>query len=101
MSFIKAIKKSELSPGEGKIVSIQGKSIAVFNVDGNNFFAIDNTCPHMGGPLGEGLLTGDVVSCPWHGWRFNVKTGVSPVMPAINVKKYKTKVEGSDVLVEI
>jgi len=88
---------SELSPGERKIVEIEGRSIGVFNVSGE-FYAIRNRCAHQGGPLCEGLLTGfldsdapgeytytrkgEVLRCPWHGWEFDVKTGQSWWDPA-------------------
>ncbi len=100
LGFIKVIKKSELSLGEGRTINIKGKDIAIFNV-GGNFFAIDNSCAHMGGSLGEGFLMGRIVSCPLHGWQFNVTTGKSTSMSNIQVKKYNTKIEGENVLVEI
>lgn len=99
-NFVKVASASDLKPGENKIVNVNGTEVALFNVDGN-FFAISNTCLHRGGPLGEGSLEGDVVTCPWHGWKFNVKTGVSPVVPTAKVATYQTKVEGSDVMVAL
>jgi nitrite reductase/ring-hydroxylating ferredoxin subunit len=71
---VKVAQTSELLPGSGKVVEADGRSIAVFNVD-RTFYAIDNTCTHRGGPLGEGELNGESVTCPWHGANFNVKTG--------------------------
>lgn|SRR3989338_4975125 len=99
-NFIKVASISDLKPGENKVVSVNGTEVGLFNVDGN-FSAISNTCPHKGGPLGEGLLEGEVVTCPWHGWRFNVKTGVSPVVPTAKVPCYQVKVEGNDVFVAV
>jgi len=99
-NFIRVAGTGDLKPGENKVVDVDGILVALFNVDGE-FFAISNTCPHRGGPLGEGFLEGDVVTCPWHGWRFNVKTGVSPVMPAAKVSCYKVKIEGNDVFVAL
>lgn len=98
--FVKVASTADLKPGENKVVSVDGIDVALFNVDGE-FFAISNTCPHRGGPLGEGYLEGDVVTCPWHGWRFNVKTGVSPVVPTAKVPSYKVKVDGSDILISL
>lgn len=100
MPFIKVASASDLKPGENKVIFVEGEEIALFNV-GGEFFAISNSCPHKGGPLGEGSLEGDVVTCPWHGWRFNVKTGISPVMPAAKVPCYHVKVEGNEVLVSV
>jgi nitrite reductase (NADH) small subunit len=66
--YVKVAKASELEPNHGKLVEVQGKKIALFNVDGK-LHAIDNTCTHRGGPLSEGELEGDEVTCPWHGAR--------------------------------
>lgn len=96
----KACLVSDIPVNQGKVVPVNGKSIAVFNVNGQ-FCAINNTCPHRGGPLGEGDLEGTVVTCPWHGWQFDVTTGVSPVNPAASVKKFECKVAGQEVLVEV
>tara|TARA_B100000809_G_C15002722_1_gene482096 strand:+ start:88 stop:294 length:207 start_codon:yes stop_codon:yes gene_type:complete len=63
--LVKVASVNELPTGEGKVVDAEGQSIALFNVDGI-FPAIDNTCTHVGGPLGEGNLVGDIVNCPWH-----------------------------------
>ena len=94
-------KKSELRPGEGKIAEAGGTSLAVFNV-GGDFHVIENTCCHRGGPLGEGDLDGTVVTCPWHGWRYDVTSGkcLAP-NPAASVKSYRATVEGDEVKVEI
>ena len=100
MSFVEVAKVKDVKEGEGKVVSANGKEIALFNVDGQ-IFATTNTCLHKGGPLGEGMLDDSVVTCPWHGWKFNVKTGVSPVNPAAKVETYKVKVDGDKVLVEV
>lgn len=99
-NFVKVGSASDLKPGENKVVNVNGTEVALFNVDGE-FFAISNTCPHRGGPLGEGFTEGDVVACPWHGWRFNVKTGISPVMPTAKVQTYQVKLENNDVLVSV
>ena len=61
--------------------------------------AIDGICPHQGGPLAEGLLEGTTVTCPWHGWQFDVCTGKTPLGPKIKQPVYEVKVEGQDVLV--
>ena len=98
---VKVAQTSELSPGTGKVVEADGRSIALFNVEGA-YYAIDNTCPHRGGPLGEGQLTGESVTCPWHGANFNVKTGAVTRPPAVTgVRSIVVKVEAGDVLVEL
>ncbi len=95
--FVKVAKKAEISDGTGKTVDVNGKAVAVFNA-GGNFYALDNACAHRGGPLGEGDVSGAQVTCPWHGWQFDVKTG-SAVHTAASVKCFEVKVEGDDVLV--
>lgn len=98
--FVKAALTSEVPQNESKIVELHGQTIAIFNINGE-FYAIDNTCTHRGGPLGEGFLDGTIVTCPWHGWKFDVTTGTSPVNPRASVKAFPCKVEGQDILVEI
>ena len=78
-----------------------GVILALFNLDGK-YYAIDNTCTHQGGPLADGYLEGDVVTCPWHGAQFKVASGevVSPPAPQ-GVKSFPVRVTGNDVEVEI
>ena len=76
-------------------------SIALFNV-GGTFYAIDNTCTHEGGPLGEGELAGEVVTCPWHNTEFNVKTGKAfGSLTDEDVRRFQIRVQGTDVMVEV
>ena len=72
--FIKVALTHEIPPGTGRTVDVNGIWIAVFNVEGT-FYAVDNACPHAGGPLGEGKLCGTEVECPWHGWKFSIVSG--------------------------
>jgi nitrite reductase/ring-hydroxylating ferredoxin subunit len=100
-NLVKIAETKEVALGTGKVVAAEGHSIALFNVAGA-FYAIDNTCTHRGGPLGEGELVGGVVTCPWHGAHFNVKTGEVLAPPARQgVRSYPVKVQGDDVLVEL
>jgi NAD(P)H-dependent nitrite reductase small subunit len=98
-TFAKVAEVSELPPGTGRCVEAGGKQLALFNVDGA-FYAIDNTCLHRGGPLGEGELEGPIVTCPWHGWQYDVTTGVNTMDDSQRVARYEVKVEGGAVLVE-
>ena len=68
--YICVAKADEIPAGQGRTVEVEGKKIAVFNIDGN-LHAIDDTCVHRGGPLGQGHLEEGVVTCPWHNWRFD------------------------------
>ncbi len=98
-TFVKACAAAEVAPGTGKQVSVAGKELALFNVDGG-FHALDAECPHRGGPLAEGELEGCIVTCPWHAWQFDLTTGES-ITDDLHVARYETKVEGDDVLVAI
>lgn len=105
-------RADEIPPGGRKIVEVAGRSIGIFNV-GGEFFAIRNQCPHAGGPLCEGILSGFVrstepgeyeyvrrgefIRCPWHQWEFDVKTGQSWFDPVkTRVRRYETRVEPGD-----
>lgn len=90
----------DVPDGEGRVVEAGGRTLALFNVNGR-FYAIDNTCPHRGGPLGEGDVEGDVVTCPWHAWRWNVATGANVNNPAVRLACFPVTIEGGDVFVEI
>jgi nitrite reductase/ring-hydroxylating ferredoxin subunit len=101
MAFSKAALVSEVPPGRGKQVTVNGKTLALFNVNGA-YYAIDNECPHRGGPLAEGDLQGTTVECPWHGATFDVTTGghLSPPAPR-GVSAYKVQVVGQEVQVDV
>lgn len=96
----KVATKADIPPGTGKVVEVAGKAIAIFNCDGT-FYAMDNTCRHRGGPLGEGALSGTTVTCPWHGWEYDVKSGVCQLDPSIKLQTFPVTVEGDDVLVSV
>lgn len=91
----------ELEPGQGRTFSVGGRSIALFNVDGE-FHAIESECTHEGGPLGDGPLRGTRVLCPWHGAEFDVTTGAALSAPAYHaVSSFRVVVEAGDVKVEL
>ena len=96
--FVRVTGTTDVKSGQGIVVEVNGKTLAVFNVDGA-FHAIDNTCIHRGGPLGEGDLEGSVVTCPWHGWQYDVTTGACVGNPTAKVERYEVQVEGTDVKV--
>ncbi|NQU09221.1 Rieske 2Fe-2S domain-containing protein [bacterium] len=97
---VQVANTQDLKPGECKMVEVDGCEIALCNVDGK-FHAIDNTCPHQGGPLGEGIMEGKEVVCPWHGWRFDVTTGLCATIPTLNNKVFECTVEGDEVRVKV
>lgn len=98
--YKKVITKSEIQPGKGKVITVDEKEIAVFNVNGA-FYAIENTCLHQGGPLGDGDLSGSSVSCPWHGWEYDVTNGQCLDRSTVKVKSYPVKIEGEDILLDV
>lgn len=96
--FHKVVRAADVPPGTGKVVDVGGASVALFNVEGR-FHAIGNVCPHQGGPLGEGILDGCVVTCPWHFWQFDVTKGHAPEFPEMTVDRFVVKVEAGEVYV--
>jgi len=93
LPFYPVAKLEDLPPGTCQSVEVLDYGIALFNLDGD-IYALDNTCPHAGGPLGEGSVEGDLVECPWHGWKFHIKTGVCQKNPSPtwNVSCYAVQV---------
>lgn len=98
--FVTVAKTQDIAPGTGRTVEVHGVWIALFNVDGS-FFAVDNTCPHAGGPIGEGSLSGNIVTCPWHGWQFNVRTGERPGNPDFTVACCPVRVDGEEIQIAL
>jgi len=97
----KVCDAKDLEPGQGRTFSVGGRSIALFNVDGN-FHAIESECTHEGGPLGDGPLRGTRVLCPWHGAEFDVTTGAALSPPADHaVSPFRVVVEAGEVTVEL
>ena len=96
--FVKVAEAGELPSGKGKVVVIGGRAIALLNSDGK-FYALDNTCPHRGGSLGDGFVVGGIVTCPLHRWTYEVATGKCTINPTAQVSCFEVKVEGNDVFV--
>lgn len=98
--FVAVAEIASLPPGKGRTVEVRGKRFALWNVDGK-YCAIDDDCPHRGGPLGAGLLEGGKVYCPLHGWAFDVQTGACLSNPSRPVARYHTKVENGMVWIDV
>jgi NAD(P)H-dependent nitrite reductase small subunit len=90
----------ELADGEGKTVTVGGRLIAVFHTQGQ-YYAIDDTCPHMGASLSGGYIEEGIVTCPWHAWRFRLRDGVWADNPRIKLGCYAVRVEGEAVQVRL
>ena len=99
--FVKVARKSELPENDGTYVEVEGKGIALFNL-GGEIYALDNACTHVGGPLSQGRVEEGEVECPWHGSRFDIRTGEVRMFPAReDVATYEVRVTGNDVEVEV
>ena len=98
MKWINIAKTSEIEPGQNIVIQLDDEDIAIFNT-GTEFYAINNTCPHQGGPLNEGTLAGEVVTCPWHGWQYNLKSGCPITTP--NLRTYPLRIHGDTLQVAI
>ncbi len=95
--FVNVARVGDIEPGTGETVNANGTPVALFNVDGV-YHAIHNTCPHEDGPLGEGELSGRVVTCPWHAYEFDVTSGECLTEPAYRVDRFEVRVDGDDIL---
>ncbi|HYM90728.1 MAG TPA: non-heme iron oxygenase ferredoxin subunit [bacterium] len=101
MASVKVARTEEVPIGKGKVVKAAGRALALFNI-GGKFYAVDNRCTHVGGPLGEGAVAGNVVTCPWHGSRFDVTTGQVIEPPARRpVRTFPVKVVEGAIYVEV
>lgn len=99
--LVKAARTDEVPPGQCHLSILKGKEIVLFNIDGK-FFALDNLCTHEEGPLCEGEIEGHEVTCPWHGAKFDIRTGDVLQDPAYEaVARYNVRVSGSHIEVEI
>lgn len=97
---VKVAALSDIQPGGRLVVEAGGKQIAIFNVNGK-LVACDNVCLHRGGPLGEGDIEEFLVTCPWHGWQYDLATGECLMNPKAKIPLYPVTVEGDSVCVEI
>jgi nitrite reductase (NADH) small subunit len=100
--WIRITTADNVPPREGRAVKVGDREIAVFNL-GDRFLAVDNRCPHKGGPLADGIVAGNAAVCPLHAWRINLETGhvERPATEHACVRKYATKIEGDVVLLEV
>jgi nitrite reductase/ring-hydroxylating ferredoxin subunit len=100
MPWTKLATVKELPPGELIEVEYNDELYAICNVEGD-IRAVAGRCPHQGGPLGDGILNGGLIGCPWHMWEFDSKTGACTFGECASIPVYKVRIEGRDVLVDI
>jgi len=99
--FVRVATTSEIADQSATCVEVEGKRVAIFNL-GGEFYAIDDTCTHRGGPLSEGSVQGEEVECPWHGAHFNIKSGEATGPPAAEgVTNYTVRLVGDAIEIEV
>jgi nitrite reductase (NADH) small subunit len=100
--WIRVTTRDNVPPREGRPVSLPGCDIALFNL-GDRFLAIENRCPHQGGPLADGIVSGCAVVCPLHAWRISLETGTieRPGGTAGCVRTFATRLDGEVILIEL
>ncbi|MEW4490432.1 Rieske (2Fe-2S) protein [Thalassoglobus sp. JC818] len=98
--WVPIAKTDEVATGTSKECVVEGRIVALFSTE-DGYYAIDGICAHAGGPIAEGALNGCVVTCPWHGWQYEITTGEHCLNPQIRLQTFPVKVEGDSVLVEI
>ncbi len=98
--FVEIAKVADVPVGSVKPISLEGRTIALYHTDGG-FFATDNTCPHRGGPLAEGDLVNNEITCPWHLWSFDIISGTCPGNREVTVATHEVRIEGDSVLVRL
>lgn len=97
--WMRAAKTGDVLEGGGVLLNIGDRSVALLN-SGGKFYALDNICPHKGASLAQGHAENCQVTCPWHAWTFDLKTGECVTVPGVQIKTYPTKVEKSEVFVQ-
>jgi nitrite reductase/ring-hydroxylating ferredoxin subunit len=100
MGFVRAARAVDVPPGTIREFQVEGKSVALANVEGQ-FHAINNICIHRGGPLADGPLEEAVVTCPWHGWQYDVRTGKVVQNPSAGADCYPVEVRGDEIFVDV
>lgn len=93
-TFIPVGQVADFTAGQGKMVVVNGRHVALFRL-GDEFFALDNMCLHRGGPLCDGFIDSAVVTCPWHGWSYEIRTGTMVQDPRVGVSKHDVRVDGT------
>ncbi len=98
--WIEIAKSADCPPGSSKELVAEDTMIALFNVDGQ-FYALDGVCPHQGGPLGQGCVTNDIVTCPWHGWQFDVRSGEHQLNRNLRQPTFEVRVDDGAIFVNL
>ncbi len=100
MALVKVGALSQLPAGSVIEASIGDDRYAICNIEGR-IHALAGTCPHRGGPLGQGAVNGALLTCPWHAWEFDCRTGENDYNPAVKIATYQAQISGDDILIDI
>jgi nitrite reductase (NADH) small subunit len=98
--FVTVARVGDLLPGQGRRVTVGDRWIGLFNIAGA-YHAVDDICLHRGGPLSEGALSGTIVTCPWHGWQFDVCSGTCVQDPGVGVTRHAVRTSGDEIQVAL
>ena len=98
--FVAVGRIADFSQGRGRMVDVSGRHVAVFRL-GDELYALDNMCLHRGGPLCDGSIDNGVVTCPWHGWSYEIKTGTMVQDPRVGVSRHEVRLDGDNVAVRL
>ena len=98
--FVNVGSVADFGSGQGKMVTVNDRHVALFRL-GDEFFALDNMCLHRGGPLCDGFIEDTVVTCPWHGWSYHIKTGTMVQDPRVGVSTHDVRVDGDVISVRL
>jgi nitrite reductase/ring-hydroxylating ferredoxin subunit len=97
-AFVRVASTGDIPPATGRAFAVGRYEVAIFNVDGS-FYALENSCPHQGGPLAEGWMEGALITCPWHGWCFDVRSGKMTLGDFARVPRFELRIDGEDLYV--
>lgn len=98
--WLRVCSIEDCPPGSAREFVVEERVVAIFHVEGQ-LYALEGICPHQGGPLGKGTLEGSFVTCPWHGWQFDIRSGRHRTIPALSQATIPVRLEGRDVLVQL
>jgi nitrite reductase (NADH) small subunit len=98
--FVTVARVGEIPVGAARQVTVDGRWVALFHIDGT-YHAVDNLCLHRGGPLCEGPVGGHIVTCPWHGWQYDVRNGALIQDPTVGVSRHEARIVGDEIQVRL
>jgi len=100
IDFVTVARVGDIPPGKGAQVTVNDRWVGLFNLNGE-YHALDNVCLHRGGPLSDGIITGCTVTCPWHGWQYDLTSGTLVQDPTVAVTRHETRIVGDEIQVRL